>query len=625
MAPDHEQPWLNVLARNSGFRRALIVHENVNDVFYSSERQDYLPIVDTVAGVLKRRGFDEVVVWDRFAGMQNVSADVRDAMSREAVSEENGGQQATGEDYDMGETSAQPPARPVAPATHQTPEDFLALVHHHILHPGPRRYAFVVDWTHFLFGSANALSEQERQWLLILSKAIRDSRVPMNAGNIAKPANLLVLLCNKMAGIPPVFYQGNPAVHDIAVPMPGRLEREALVKRSLHQWLLRKPLTPGDTAFQDFVDSLDGFTLRDLQQLIRLSRQGDGEPLTPEKLINLYKYGEQTSPWEDLSRTKLAGVEDALKHWVKGQDDAISKVRTVIIRAFTGLSGLQHSRKQRMPKGVLFFVGPTGVGKTELAKAIARFLFGDEDACLRFDMSEYNHEHSDQRLVGAPPGYVGYEEGGQLTNAVKRRPFSVLLFDEIEKAHGRILDKFLQILEDGRLTDGKGDTVYFSETVIVFTSNIGAAEMAQHMGEDPDAVKQQFCNKVREHFVNVLGRPELLNRIGDNIVPFNFITSDRFLADIARAKLAPLKERLREKYRITDVVFDDEEKSLAAIVGEVDRANGGRGVLNEIVKRIHNPLAEFLFQEEDDPSHYAGRTIRIRQAGDTPQFFFVLE
>ncbi len=625
MAPEHEHPWLNVLARNSGFRRALIVHGNVNDVYYSSERQAYLPIVDTVAAVLKRRGFDEVVVWDRFSGMQNVTADVREAMSREAVSQGNGGEQAAGETYDVGEAGTQPPPRPAAPVTLQNPEDFFALVHHHILHPGQRRYAFVVDWTHYLYGSANALSQEERQWLLIQSKAIRNAPVPMDAGSIAKPANLLVLLCNKMAGIPPVFYQGNPAVHDVAVPMPGRAEREAFVKRTVHQWLLRKPLTPGDAAFQDFVDSLDGLTLRDLQQLIRLSRQVEGEPLTPEKLINLYKYGEKSSPWEDLNRAKLGGIEDALKQWVKGQDDAVSRVRTVIIRAFTGLSGLQHSRKQRMPKGALFFVGPTGVGKTELAKAIARFLFGDEEACLRFDMSEYNHEHSDQRLVGAPPGYVGYEEGGQLTNAVKRRPFSVLLFDEIEKAHGRILDKFLQILEDGRLTDGKGDTVYFSETVIIFTSNIGAAEMAQHMGEDPEAVKQQFCNKVREHFVNALGRPELLNRIGDNIIPFNFITSDRFLTDIARAKLAPLKERLREKYRITDIVFDDEEKSLAAIVSQVDRANGGRGVLNEIVKRIHNPLAEFLFQEEDDPSHYAGRRIRIRQAGAGPQFFFVME
>ncbi|MHB9308697.1 AAA family ATPase, partial [Fusobacterium polymorphum] len=154
----------------------------------------------------------------------------------------------------------------------------------------------------------------------------------------------------------------------------------------------------------------------------------------------------------------------------------------------------------------LFFVGPTGVGKTELAKSLASFIFGDENACIRFDMSEYNHEHSDQRLVGAPPGYVGYEAGGQLTNAVKEKPFCVLLFDEIEKAHGRILDKFLQILEDGRLTDGKGETVYFSETIIIFTSNIGAAEVDSNI--EPKEVKKQFVEKVQKHFIEVLRRPE---------------------------------------------------------------------------------------------------------------------
>lgn len=622
MANDTENSWLLNLERQAGVRRAVLLHGDVLDVSYCKSTQSYRPVTEVVTSALKRRGFDKVILWDRFSGVDCsvTAAGVWDRLVRETAPASSG--PASGSDYDVGPPSTADAAAPgVAPPN---ADDFLAVVYHHMLHPSRERYAFILDWSQYLFGNANALSEQERQWLLVLSKAIRNAPLPLDdPDSLQRPSNIVILLCTKLTGIPPGLYQGNPSVQEVIVPTPGRPERDLFVRRTNEKWRLRTTPRPGELSFSDFVDSLEGMSIRDLQQLIKLSRQTPGDAPTFERLINLYKYGEQKSPWEDLGRDKLATIRQCLKERVKGQDEAVEKVSSVIIRAYTGLSGLQHSRKQKMPKGMLFFVGPTGVGKTELAKALAQFLFGDEDACIRFDMSEFNHEHSDQRLVGAPPGYVGYEEGGQLTNAVKKKPFSVLLFDEIEKAHVRILDKFLQILEDGRLTDGKGETVSFSETVIIFTSNIGASEV--RLQNDVNAVRADFLSKVKEHFVTVARRPELLNRIGDNIVPFNFITGDDFLVSIARVKLQPLRERLKEKYRITDLVFDDEEKALKAIAAVVDRQMGGRGVLNELVKRIFDRLAAFLFEESDDIALYAGRKILVHQAGNLPEFEFELE
>ena len=179
----------------------------------------------------------------------------------------------------------------------------------------------------------------------------------------------------------------------------------------------------------------------------------------------IYIYGVKENPWKSLDLAELRNAQAHFESRVKGQDYAVTKTLDVIKRAVTGMSGLQGSSHTR-PKGVLFFAGPTGTGKTETAKTLAEMLFGDESCCIRFDMSEYGQSHSDQKLLGAPPGYVGYEAGGQLTNAVKKNPFSILLFDEIEKAHPSVLDKFLQILEDGRMTDGQGNTVYFSESML---------------------------------------------------------------------------------------------------------------------------------------------------------------
>jgi DNA polymerase III delta prime subunit len=611
MSNEKENSWLENFKREAGIRRGIILSGDILDVFHDNNSKRYVSIQSLITASLQNKGFKTIILWDKFQGVHDDAKNQWNELRQKTVTENSS---SACSDYDMGETNVTQPNITTPPDLN----DFLSVVLFHLTHQTDERIAFILDWSQYLFGNAHSLSEEERQSLLILTKAIC-TNPSFSSVDLDKPSNLLVLLTVKSGAIPPIFGQGNTAIKEIVVPQIGRVEREGFIKRELSKWNLRKTPQPGQPQFNDFIDLTDSLSIRELQHLIKLSRQ-QNTPLSFEQLINLYRYGEQKSPWEDLNKNKLRNVNETLQKRVKGQDEAVAKVVQVVKRAYIGLSGLQHSKKQRMPKGTLFFVGPTGVGKTELAKSLAQFLFGDEEACIRFDMSEFNHEHSDQRLVGAPPGYVGYEEGGQLTNAVKKRPFSVLLFDEIEKAHSRILDKFLQILEDGRLTDGKGETVSFAETVIIFTSNIGASEIELH--EDKKYVKEQFLKKVQEHFAHELGRPELLNRIGNNIVPFNFITNDDFLLAIAKTKLNPLREKLKEKYGIIDVVFKDETKALMSVCNLVDKKNGGRGVNTVIEQMLLDPLTDFLFEEETDSEMYAGKQIRILQIGNEAKFEF---
>lgn len=587
MADEELNLWLERFSRDIGYKSSVIVFGNTTDIMLNPKNSGrYDSVINTIISYIREKGYKQVIKWDRVDGIDyGVSDDVRGISAKKK-------QQRNSSDYSLDDFSDNVTQ---GRNSYKAPDEFFPYMLN-VMKNSSNKTAFILDYSDYIFGNANSLSEKERDYLAILAKTLETGQsYNMLDSSFTDIGNIVVIVAHNNAMIPPAFYLNNSMVSSVSVPLPGRNEREDFVNRNEACLNITQDIRSDKTAKDDLIDALDGFSLKDIAQMMKLSRQMS-ERISFEKLINLFKYGEKVSPWEELSKDKLKRIEEELGKRVKGQADAISKVKDVIIRAYTGFSGLQHSSKQKKPKGTLFFVGPTGVGKTELAKSLASFVFGDENACIRFDMSEYNHEHSDQRLVGAPPGYVGYEAGGQLTNAVKEKPFCVLLFDEIEKAHGRILDKFLQVLEDGRLTDGKGETVYFSETIIIFTSNIGAAEVSSEM--DSREVRKQFVEKVQKHFIEKLGRPELLNRIGDNIVAFNFIEDQAVFTDIAKLKFKTIEDFVEERYG-AKIVFENEDDIFKSIGKKAGKQNGGRGLLNVMEEVIINPLSEFIFDRSD--------------------------
>ena len=294
-------------------------------------------------------------------------------------------------------------------------------------------------------------------------------------------------------------------------------------------------------------------------------------------------------------RDKLLHIEEKLHERVVGQDEAIEAVSDAIRRSRAGLSDPNR------PYGSFMFLGPTGVGKTELCKALAAFLFDTEEALIRIDMSEFMEKHSVARLIGAPPGYVGYEEGGYLTEAVRRKPYSVILLDEIEKAHPDVFNVLLQALDDGRMTDGQGRTVDFKNTVIVMTSNLGSHKIQSMDTDEPAVVKLAVMAEVRGHF-----RPEFINRI-DEIVVFHAL-DERNIGDIARIQLRNLEGRLAKM----DMAIDIDDAALQKIAeAGFDPVYGARPLKRAIQQQIENPLSKAILSGQFGPKD----TIPVRVRG----------
>ena len=609
-APSAEAPevqrwphWADELSRLIAVRPQFVISGNVRDVFLtvSDDAVRHWSLTECLLERLRQHGCECLFVWDPMDGVR-----IHPEESRERVVSTMG-----------------VPLTPEGP----TPVPFLELPTWFRAVASAREIfcAFAVDYASRIRNPAEGLMSEAHFGFFAQCEKIAQETLPLRppvAGGPA-PFNPIVWIANNVRDLPHWFVTGNEGVRALSAGLPDRDTRAAMAGSLAARFPDYDDLPEPERAklVGQFADVTDGITLRSMLSIYTLSREQDLPLAKIADAVRLFKIGLPDNPWQkDYLRDKLKRGEEIIGRRLKGQDAAVRKSLGILVRSVMNLTGAQASGPGARPRGVLFFAGPTGVGKTELAKALTQLVFGDQEAYSRFDMSEFSTRYTVARLVGSPPGYRDSGQGGDLVNAIREQPFSVLLFDEIEKAHPQILDTFLQILDDGRLTDGLGETVYFSEAVIIFTTNLGmyvtdenGVRVENVNYETPlDEVESRVRKAISDHFRFQLQRPELLNRIGDNVVVFDFIRPGA-ARQIFDMMLANVVNRVRRE-RGVELTFTPEATEYLRNACTGDMSFGGRGISNRMESVLVDPLALALFGE--DAESRQGTTVLVRRTGD---------
>jgi len=476
---------------------------------------------------------------------------------------------------------------------------------HYLIRNQAENNLVIIEHADKLFAHNQTQQLDEKQIAVSMIKLSHDddANLEINENN-----NISVLIYERSDLIPQDLFKGNPDVQIIHIPLPSNEDRKQFFQHN--QASFEKFFNDARKIEEhEFVGRTFDFTNKELFQIYKLFMQKEHflgaqlENMLFEDLINDFRFGRQENPWQTILNAQKLDITQFKEDFkIHGQDRALEK----IVKLLKSIKANITNVDKRKPRGVLFLCGPTGSGKTMLCKEISKFIFGTEDACKIFAMGEYKGEGSVKRLTGADPSFVGYEQGGQLTNFVHEHPFSIIVLDEAEKAHPEFWDIFLNILEEGKCTDGKGKVAYFNQTLIVFTSNIGLrsdkdfkgnmSDFVNNLKTKPESyVEQYFIDKVEEYFENERGRPELLGRIGKgNIVPFTFLKED-FIKQICMDKLENLSTNAKKNNPTFTVEIDYD--AVSQFIYNVNKENFYKKGARCMEDYIHEVLVPLLAED----------------------------